>query len=68
MWPNGNDDGSTETHDAHAAWKELVALLALGPEPEMRQCPVCKHSIRRVATRCRSCWSRVTPPDESTEK
>ena len=58
-----SDDGSTPNSGALAAWNELVALLALGPEPEMRQCPVCGQIIRRAATRCRSCWSNLSPPD-----
>lgn len=61
--PNG--DGATTTASAHAAWDELVALLALGPEPEMQQCPVCGEMIRRAATRCRSCWTRLPSSDDS---
>jgi hypothetical protein len=39
-------------------WRRLVALLALGPPPELRTCPYCKHEIRRVATRCIQCWKQ----------
>lgn len=62
--PVTSDDGSTSNDGALAAWNELVALLALGPEPETRQCPVCGQIIRRAATRCRSCWSKLSPLDD----
>jgi hypothetical protein len=40
-------------------WSQLVALLELGPEPEMRECPSCKHSCMLGATRCWHCWSAL---------
>ena len=40
---------------------ELVKLLALGPAPESRQCPICKHSGMRAATRCGYCWMKLAP-------
>jgi hypothetical protein len=46
------------------SWTELVALLALGPPPELRQCPVCGHVGMRAATLCGYCWTRLSPlPD-----
>lgn len=45
-----------------ASWSELVGLLALGPEPEMRACPVCKRLGMREATLCGFCWTKLTPP------
>ena len=45
-----------------AAWDDLVAQLALGPEPELRDCPYCGHPSMRAATRCSHCWKRLTPP------
>lgn len=43
------------------SWAELVELLALGPEPEMKECPVCKHRGMRAATRCGFCWTALSP-------
>jgi hypothetical protein len=44
-----------------AAWDELVSVLALGPAPETRECPVC-HSIgMRAASRCGYCWAALEP-------
>ena len=44
------------------SWAELVATLALGPEPEMRECPVCHHIGMRAATLCGHCWTTLVPP------
>lgn len=51
-----------------AAWAELVAQLALGPEPEVRECPVCKHVGMRAATRCGHCWTKLTPPTHDEDE
>ena len=52
-----------------ASWADLVAQLALGPEPEVRECPVCKHVGMRAATLCGYCWTKLTPPtDDKDEK
>jgi hypothetical protein len=57
------DDGSRSPPNGLAAsWADLVEQLALGPEPEMRQCPVCKHFGMRAATLCGYCWTKLTPP------
>jgi hypothetical protein len=45
----------------HASWSELVKLLALGPEPELRVCPTCHGSGLRAASRCSSCWAKLEP-------
>jgi hypothetical protein len=37
-------------------WSELVAILALGPEPEVRECDHCGCIIMKEATICGSCW------------
>jgi hypothetical protein len=42
-------------------WEELVTLLALGPEPEYRECPFCGNIGMRSATRCGSCWGKLPP-------
>jgi len=44
-----------------SSWAELVELLALGPAPLVRECPVCKHTGRREATRCGYCWTKLSP-------
>jgi hypothetical protein len=43
------------------SWAELVKLLALGPAPEVRECPVCKHIGMLAATRCGYCWTKLSP-------
>lgn len=62
--PVTSDESSTAPRGARASWAALVALLALGPEPKVRQCPVCGQIIRRAATRCRACWSKLARFDE----
>ena len=48
--------------ELRAFWGELVTLLALPPEPELRECPSCKHVGMRAATRCGHCWVKLVPP------
>ena len=43
-----------------SSWAELVALLAFGPVPQLRECPVCGHTGMRDATRCGYCWTKLT--------
>jgi hypothetical protein len=40
-------------------WSRLVAMLDLGTEPEMRECPACKHLCMLGASRCGHCWSSL---------
>ena len=40
-------------------WSNLVAMLDLGPEPEMRECPACRHLCALGATRCGHCWTSL---------
>jgi hypothetical protein len=47
-----------------AAVTDLVDQLALGSEPEVRECPVCKHIGMRAATLCGYCWTKLTPPSQ----
>jgi hypothetical protein len=47
--------------DLLESWAVLVERLALGPAPEMRECPVCKHRGLRAATRCGFCWTALAP-------
>jgi hypothetical protein len=44
-----------------ASWSELVGVLALGPEPETRECPTCKGVGMRGASRCGQCWAKLEP-------
>jgi hypothetical protein len=46
------------------AWADLVDQLALGPEPEVRQCPECHHTCMREATRCGHCFALLAPPPD----
>ena len=49
------------TPSLREAWAELIAVLALGPAPQTRECPAC-HSIgMRVASRCGHCWTALAP-------
>ena len=58
-----DDGGQGPPHGVlRAAWADLVDQLALGPEPELRECPFCQHVGMRAATRCGHCWKRLTPP------
>jgi hypothetical protein len=50
-------------HDALlASFDDLVDQLALGPEPEVRECPKCRGIGMRIATVCGTCWTKLTPP------
>ena len=56
-----NDDRATPADSLRASVADLVGQLALGPEPEYRQCPVCQRVGMRVATVCGHCWTKLTP-------
>jgi len=58
----GPDRGLTE------AWAELVKLLALGPERQLRDCPRCGHVGMRDATLCVHCWARMTPAPRALDE
>lgn len=45
-------------------WAQLVERLALGPAPELRECPVCGRAGMRAATRCGFCWTKLAPPPQ----
>jgi len=57
-----NDNRATPADALRASVADLVGQLALGPEPEYKQCPVCRHVGMRVATVCGHCWTKLTPP------
>lgn len=48
----------------NASWVSMVKLLDLGPEPEVRDCPSCRGTIMRAATRCMHCWHKSAPPKD----
>ena len=52
---------SPSTPAFHAAWTELVTLLALGAAPETRECPACHGIGMRAASRCGRCWAALEP-------
>ncbi|HEY8078753.1 MAG TPA: hypothetical protein VIF62_31695 [Labilithrix sp.] len=55
-------DGGSQVSGLAAPWADLVGQLALGPEPEVRACPVCQEIGMREATLCAGCWSKLVPP------
>ena len=55
------DNGATLAEGMRTSVADLVAQLALGPEPTYRQCPVCKHIGMSMATLCGHCWTKLTP-------
>jgi hypothetical protein len=56
------EDGKSPPSGLLASFSDLVEQLALGPEPEVRRCPVCQHIGMREATVCGYCWTKLTPP------
>ena len=54
-------EARTGTGELLESWAVLVEILALGPAPEMRECPVCRHRGMRAATRCGFCWTALAP-------
>jgi hypothetical protein len=49
---------STKT-DLATTWSNLVTMLDLGSEPEIRECPQCKHACAIGASRCGHCWTSL---------
>lgn len=45
------------------SWAKLVDHLALGPAPELRDCPHCGATGNSAATRCGACWAKLVPPE-----
>ena len=60
--PATDDDRRGPAPGLSASFRDLVEQLGLGPEPEVRECPVCKHIGMRAATLCGHCWTKLTPP------
>lgn len=56
----GNLNG-VDTRALLASWEKLVEFLALGPAPELRECPFCGSIGMRPATLCGYCWRKLEP-------
>lgn len=54
--------GRGDAEALRAAWHELVAALALGPEPALRTCPRCGALAMRDASVCGRCWLDLPAP------
>jgi hypothetical protein len=54
-------DGKGPHEALIASFDDLVQQLALGPEPELRNCPTCGGVCMRLATVCAACWTKLTP-------
>ena len=61
LLPAADGDGEAATEPLRRSWDELVELLALGPAPETRVCPICGHTCMHDATRCGNCWNKLSP-------
>ena len=61
LLPTSEGDGAAATQPLRRSWAELVELLAVGPAPETRLCPICGHLAMRAATRCGNCWNTLQP-------
>lgn len=61
---NTGGDSSVPLNSLIESFADLVEQLELGPEPEVRECPVCKKIGMRAATRCGYCWASLIPPRE----
>ncbi len=59
---NRDDANRANIAALSSSWRDLVELLALGPAPELRNCPECGNVGMRAATLCGYCWTRLTPP------
>ena len=53
-------DSASPLRGLLASFADLVKQLALGPEPELRECPICGNFGMRAATRCGYCWSKLS--------
>jgi hypothetical protein len=53
--------GTPEASAVRAAFAALQGELDLGPEEQVRPCPVCGAIGMSAATRCGTCWSKLTP-------
>ena len=56
---------AADTVALRAAWRKLVEFLALGPAPQLANCPHCGAVGMRDATRCGTCWLRIDAPERA---
>ncbi|MBI5547454.1 MAG: hypothetical protein HY901_26530 [Deltaproteobacteria bacterium] len=56
------DDGKGTTSAHAASWADLVGQLALSPDLEVRECPICSHIGLRAVTICAYCCKKLTAP------
>jgi hypothetical protein len=45
----------------HASWESLLDLMAMGPDPELMQCPICGRPGESGAGHCWTCWEALVP-------
>jgi hypothetical protein len=57
----GNGAQAPRVEALQASWAQLVGFLALGPAPELRDCPACGRPGMAAATVCGHCWTKLTP-------
>jgi hypothetical protein len=53
--------GSPEANAVRDVFTALQGELDLGPEERVGPCPVCGSIGMSAATRCGTCWSKLTP-------
>ena len=52
-------DSKTPRNALDTSWSHLVEMLDLGSEPQMRECPACRHQCTLGASRCGRCWASL---------
>jgi hypothetical protein len=52
---------ASDTAELRAAWRELVALLAIEQRAETRACHNCRRLSCVAAKRCAYCWHTLEP-------
>ncbi len=56
--------GATPTDEnkknLESAWNSLNGHLAVGPAPDTKVCPTCKHEIMGAASLCGFCWTKLS--------
>ena len=55
------NESKVAMHELGGSFSRLVQMLALGPEPEVRNCPQCGKEAMIAATLCGHCWAHLIP-------